>query len=275
VAAARSGANVTLLGAVGDDDFGRARLADLQRDHVVTDWVQTHDSAASGVAMIFVEEGGENRIAYVPGATRTVVTGHGRAAMEATRPAILLATNELPLPVLDAMFAEARRDGSQVILNATPEPDAAEPLLGDISVLIVNAAEAAALLGNERQLEPDTAATELRAQRSIDVVVVTAGRQGAFVAHADVVVQHVPAPEVDVVDTTGAGDTFCGAFGAALASGQSMLDAVQYGVIASAISVTRAGAQPSIPTREEIERFAPSVTPPIALEGDGDVRVGR
>jgi ribokinase len=210
VAAARSGASVTLVGAVGNDDFGRARLADLTRHNVVTRWVKTQDMAPSGVALILVEEGGENRIAYVPGATQTVPADHGRAAMLATRPAILLATNELPLSVLEAMFAEARRDGCQVILNATPEPATAESLLGDLSVLIVNAVEAGVLLGTNRRLEPEDAAPEVRAQHSIDVVIVTAGKQGAFVAGADGAVHHVAAPRVDVVDTTGAGDTFCG-----------------------------------------------------------------
>jgi ribokinase len=212
--------------------------------------------APSGVALILVEEGGENRIAYVPGVTQTVPADHGRAAMLATRPAILLATNELPLPVLEAMFAEAHRAGCQVILNATPEPVTADSLLGDVSVLIVNAGEAGVLLGTDRRLEPEVAAPEVRAQRSIDLVIVTAGKQGAFVAGADGEVHNVVAPRVEVVDTTGAGDTFCGAFAAALAGGRAMIDAVQYGVIASAISVTRAGAQSSIPTREEIDRLA-------------------
>jgi ribokinase len=149
-----------------------------------------------------------------------------------------------------------------VILNATPEPATAESLLGDLSVLIVNAVEAGVLLGTNRRLEPEDAAPEVRAQHSIDVVIVTAGKQGAFVAGADGAVHHVAAPRVDVVDTTGAGDTFCGAFASALASGRAMIDAVQYGVIASSISVTRAGAQSSIPSREEIEPFASSMPVP-------------
>ena len=142
VAAARSGGDVVLIGATGDDDFGRARRADLDRDQVDTSWVRVSRDVASGVALIFVEEGGENRIAYVPGATLTVPEQHVLEAVHAVRPSFVLATNELPPATTLALLVEARRAGARVVLNATPDPETVAPLLPYVSILIVNEGEA-------------------------------------------------------------------------------------------------------------------------------------
>lgn len=250
VAAARSGGRVYLLGAVGDDEFGRGRLSDLRRDGLHLDWVQTNAAAASGVALIFVEDGGENRIAYVPGATLTVSASHGVAAVQAIQPEFLLATNELPHDTLVALLRKAKAQGATVVLNATPDPETVRDLLDFVSVLIVNEGEAAILLDIADQMDLASSVSRLR-ELGIGTVVLTMGKDGAFVGNGHDVVQHRP-PAVQVVDTTGAGDTFCGAFVAELARGSSIDDAARYGITASALSVTRDGAQSSIPTRDEV-----------------------
>ncbi len=253
VAAARSGGDVLLTGAVGDDEFGRDRLAELARDGVGTSWVMVRERETSGVALILVECDGENRIAYVPGATALAPPLHVVSALEAVQPAFVLATNELPAESLSALFVAARRAQATVVYNATPDPERARDLVREVSILIVNQSEAAALL------DADAAGTVEGTVAALldlgpETVILTAGAKGACAGMSDAIQWHRP-PSVDVVDTTGAGDTFCGAMVCELARGASLEDAVRYGVIASALSVTRPGAQSSIPTRTDIEQW--------------------
>ena len=253
VAAARSGARAVMLGAVGEDDFGRQRLADLRAEGIDTESVGVSHEAASGVALITVEEStGQNRIAYVPGATLTVTPEDALAALARAEPAVVLMTLELPTATLEALVDAAGPTGATIMLNATPEAITAAPILRRVDVLVVNETEAAELLGHS--VDPDTAesAAEALAALGPGVVVVTLGAAGA------VVLDHgrpsrVPAPSVTVVDTTGAGDAFCGAAAARLAEGASATEAARAGVVAGSIAASRAGAQPSMPTRAEID----------------------
>ena len=253
VALARSGTRVALVAATGADDFGRARRADLLRDGVAVDWVMEDPETSSGVAMIFVEEGGENRIAHVLGATGSVDTPFVERALASVRPSWLLATNELPHGALRFLIRGARDAGSMVVLNATPDPRSARDLLHSVDILIVNEIEAAILLGSERVGDPEVAAGSLR-DRGVGTVILTAGRDGAIANDGTGVIHHRP-PAVTVVDTTGAGDAFCGAFVSEMARGATLDAAVAYGVKAGALSVTRAGAQSSMPTRDEVTRL--------------------
>lgn len=253
VAATRAGASVAMLGAVGEDDFGAARLADLERDGIVTRWVQHSETDSSGVALIFVEQCGENRIAYVPGATAAIGAAHCLDALSDIRPAFLLATNELPVESLRALFGDAQRRGVRIILNATPDPLVAKDLLGLVDILILNAGETAQLLQRSGELDSMAAIADLHS-RGPAAIILTLGAHGVIGHDGRQAFAHRP-PSVEVVDTTGAGDTFCGAFAAELAAGASIVDAALYGVRASALSVTRPGAQASIPTREAVELF--------------------
>ena len=252
-AAARAGAVTAMLGAVGDDEFGRQRLADLSADGIATDSVATTDTAASGVALITVEETtGQNRIAYVPGATLSVTAEQAVAALAAVQPAILLTTLELPLPALDALFTAANERGLQILLNATPEPVSGRFLLDRTDLLIVNETEAADLLG--QNVAPDAAVDAARTLLELGPrgVVITLGAAGAVLVTTDQELR-LPAPAVDVVDTTGAGDTFCGALAASVAQGRPLAEAAAFGVIAGSLATTRHGAQPSIPHQAEVE----------------------
>ena len=255
VAVARSGAAVTIVGGVGDDDFGSARLGDLVADGIDTSVVQTVAGASSGVALIAVEDTGDNRILYVPGATLVVDAGRAVMALGNAPIAVLLLTLELERPVIEALIARARRDEALVVLNATPEPRRASELLELVDVLVVNEGEALALSGGDGIPAVDwpRIAGSLR-ERGAGAVLITLGGDGALLVDGNGAAM-VPAPVVPVVDTTGAGDSLCGAFAAALALGESRLDAVRLGVAAGSLACTVAGAQPSVPTREAIDRL--------------------
>jgi ribokinase len=256
VAAARAGATVHLVGAVGDDDFGRGRLADLAADGIAIERVRVDSVAPSGVALIFVEASGENRIAYVPGATLTVPPEHVAEAFKEVRPAFVLVTNELPKASIVELVAAANAAGVPVILNATPDPELARDLLQMADVLIVNEGEALVLLQESGTGQPPATLVARLRELGIATVILTAGAEGAFVGDEADVRQYAP-PAVEVVDTTGAGDAFCGAFVARLAAGDATDEAVEFAVVASAISVTRAGAQSSIPNLAEVRERLP------------------
>jgi ribokinase len=253
-AAARSGAATAMLGAVGDDDFGRQRLTDLSGEGIDTSGVAVTDRAASGVALIIVDETGQNRIAYVPGATSTIAPDHAIEALRRARPRVVLTTLELPPAALKALYSEARAIGATIINNATPEPADGRAVAAIADILIANETEASELLGiriGDRDWFEVAEALRALGPRA---AIVTLGEAGAVVA-ADGIAEGLPAPRVDVVDSTGAGDAFCGAFAARLAAGSEILTAARAGVIAGSLAVTKAGAQPSMPRRDEIDRL--------------------
>ncbi|MGH2560369.1 MAG: ribokinase, partial [Thermomicrobiales bacterium] len=179
LAAVRSGAPTAMLGALGNDDFGRQRLAHLLDEDVDCAGVAIIDDHPSGVALITVEESGENRIAYIPGATRAVTEGQARTAFQAIAPKVVLATLELPAGVIQALIHEARAAGVPVIINATPEPGAGKLLALQADILVVNETEANELLGAEHgRLEWQDAAAQLR-EIGPSSVIVTLGAAGA------------------------------------------------------------------------------------------------
>lgn len=250
LASVRSGVATAILGAVGNDDFGRQRLADLQRDNVDIESVRIIDHLPSGVAIITVEDGGENRISYMPGATLGVTAEDAEKAIARVRPTAVLTTLELPPETLQALIDGAKGMGAAIIINATPEPAVGANLARQADVLIVNSTEARELLGwGNDEDDWSSAASELR-ERGPETVVITLGGEGVLVLGSRE--WRIAAPKVQVVDTTGAGDAFCGAFAAQIAQGAAVDRAAQVGVIAGAIAVTKAGAQPSQPYWSEI-----------------------
>ncbi|HWV25517.1 MAG TPA: ribokinase [Thermomicrobiales bacterium] len=252
VAASRSGAKAVMLGGVGNDDFGSGRMADLAADGIDTNRVMTIDDASSGVALITVEASGENRICYVPGATLRVTPEHAREAVEAIQPDVVLAANELSIDCLRDVFSWAKKHDVPVIYNVAPYSEDARQLLPMVDILMVNRGEAAALQGCDPESKD---AADLAAgvfAMGVSSVVVTLGGDGAYAVHQGDA-YHAPAMKVDVVDTTGAGDTFCGAFAARYAEGASFREAVRYASAAGALATTKQGAQSSIPARDEIE----------------------
>jgi ribokinase len=252
IAAARSGADVTMLGAVGEDEFGGQRLADLEAERIDLAGVLRSRDAPSGVALITVEDSGENRIAYVPGATGMVTAEHVRRTVERVRPGTILATLELPVEALEALFRASREMQARMVLNATPEPGRHLAFVAAADTLIVNESEAREILGwTSAQSDWEAAAVRLAALGPADVVI-TLGSSGALVYDGDGA-HLIPAPHVHVLDTTGAGDAFCGVFAARVNSGESLHQAARAGVVAGSLAVTLEGAQPSQPTHDQIE----------------------
>jgi ribokinase len=255
IAAVRSGAPTAMLGALGDDDFGRQRRADLDAEGIDTRSVARSTTAASGVALIVVEEEtGQNRISYVPGATMTLAPEQARAAVDRVKPQVVLTTLEPPPEMLDSLLDASNQNGATIVLNATPEAIGAKPLLDRVDVLVVNEAEAEDLLGHAVSAGNGEEAARSLVELGPGTVVVTLGAAGAVVAHGGQTAS-LPAPSVDVVDTTGAGDAFCGAFAADLARGVDPFLAARTGVVAGSLATTIPGAYPGIPRRDAIEHL--------------------
>lgn len=241
VAAARAGASTAFVGCLGSDDFGRLTLAGLTEDSIDTDAVRVIE-APTGRALIAVEPGGENTIIVEAGANADVrIRPEDRAVIADAD--VLLAQLEIPIDSVVEAAVSARDSGTLVIVNAAPMAALPAALLDATDVLVVNELEA-------QQLRGATGVTNLL--DLVPVVVLTLGSKGAILQRREKAPVEVPAPIVDVVDATGAGDTFCGALAVALAEGMPDAEALRFSVTAASLSVQRAGAVPSIPTRAEI-----------------------
>ncbi len=254
VAARRAGAQVALIGAVGSDDFGSARIADLRAEGIDVADVHIRDGVSSGVAAITVEAGGENRIAYVPGATSTVTPEEARAALHRVRPALVLTTLEPPRDALAGLLDAAVENGITTMLCASPEPAVARPLLSRIDVLVVNRGEAVALIEIADDELTDQELVRRISELGPRTVLLTLGKEGAIAAIDREVIRQA-AFDVEVIDTTGAGDAFTGTVAAALAAGRSTTEALSRGVAAGSLATTKEGAQPSMPRKEAIDEL--------------------
>lgn len=250
VAAARAGARVALVAAVGSDDFGRAAVEGLERDGIDTGSVVIKPDTPSGTALILVEESGENLIAVAPGANAELAPGDVAAAAETIRRAgALLLQLEIPMDAVRRAAEIAERDGVPVLLNPAPMPDQPLPadLLATVDYVLPNQSE---LLRLTAARSEDLAARELF-EAGVSALIVTRGAAGARIITADGRAD-VASIEVDAVDAVGAGDCFCGYLAAGIAHGAPLEDAVRLACAAAALSVTRRGAQPSIPRRDEV-----------------------
>lgn len=252
VAAARLDAPVRFIGAAGDDDFGEKIVADLVAEGIDTNGVQRFPGS-SGLALITVDASGENRIVVVPGANGGLdatadLTGAMRGATA------LLVQLETPMAFVGAALAAGRRAGAEVILNAAPAAPLDALDMANVDWLMVNAGEAAFLLGESEGAERATTtdqARRLAAQHDVGVIV-TLGADGALWIARDGDQGHVPGRRCPVVDTTGAGDTFAGAFAAARVAGRSVADAIRLAGAAASLSVGAAGARAGMPTRAAV-----------------------
>jgi ribokinase len=256
VGAGRAGGKVTLIARVGKDALGDQAIAGLRRDGIDVSSVFRDTRAASGVALIFVAEDGENSIAVAGGANAKLSPADVKKAARVIRSAAwLVAQLETPVATVTAAAEAAAKAGVPVILNPAPARPLANSLLKLVSVLTPNETEAELLTG----IKITDAAAAARAceklrSRGVRTVILTLGERGAFLADVDGQ-RLVPGFKVKAVDSTGAGDIFNGALSVALAEGKTVLDAVRFANAAAALSVTRAGAQPSAPIRADIDKF--------------------
>lgn len=259
VAAARQGAQVSFIGAVGDDGFGEFSRRCLADEGIELSHLATVPGVATGVAGILVDDNGNNSIVLAAGANGTVDVAQVEAAAAAIASArLLLCQLETPLASVTEAIRIARAQGVQVILNPAPAQALADELLQQVNYLIVNETEAGQLSGiSVTDQSSAQSASQNLLRRGVGAVLLTMGEHGALITDAGGS-QFIPAVKVDVVDTTAAGDTFVGAFAVGLANGLSLLDASREAQYAAALTVTKLGAQTSIPHRQEVLQFMAS-----------------
>ena len=255
IAAARLGAQVSFLGCVGDDEFGRRSIASLGSEGIDTTSCRIVGGQASGVALIYVGPDGENMIALAPGANDALTVQDIDAASDVIASAdILIVQLEVPVAAVLASMKVARRAGRLTLLNPAPAPEesAIRELLQLADFVNPNATEAyrttgIAVDGNESA----RAAGEELVSMGAGNAIITLGHNGAY-AVAGNMTGPIPAYRVGAIDATGAGDAFTGALAVALAAGQDLAEACRFACAAGALATTRAGAQPSMPRLEEV-----------------------
>jgi ribokinase len=253
VAAARLGRAVTMIGRVGDDDYGRQLLASLAEAGVDTSLVKVTAGVPSGIALITVDQHGENTIAVSPGANARLSVADVEAGADLLRAAaVTLVQLEIDLRAVAAVVEIAT---GFVVLN--PAPAAALPgeVLAGVDVLVPNRSELGLLAGVEEPRTIREAVTAARRLPGTGAVVVTLGSQGALVVTGTDAV-HLPALPVEAVDATGAGDAFCGALADGLARELTLEEAAAWANRVAGLSTTRWGAQPGMPSREDVDAHA-------------------
>lgn len=248
VAAARLGARVAMVGRVGSDDAGRTLRTALQEAGVDCRYLAVDGLAPSGLALIGVDRSGDNTIIVSPGANDRIGPDDVAAAAPLlASAAVTLVQLEVPAMAVEAAVAAS---GGKVVLNPAPASLLSGALLERVDVLVPNRIELAQLAGSA-EAGGLAAVEEMARGLPVPTVVVTLGADGALlVAGGDAVV--LPAPPVEVVDTTGAGDAFCGAIAEALARGVAIDEATARAVHAGSLATTRRGAQPSLPTGAQV-----------------------
>jgi ribokinase len=251
VAAARMDGDVTMVGRVGIDAFGDSLIQGLLDNQIKTTHVIKDPDTSTGVAMIAVSADGENMIVVASGANYKVSPEDVNDARDLMRETdLLLVQLECPLEAVAAAIELANAYGVPVVLNPAPAQQLSRTLLANVDVLTPNENELL-LLSGESTIEK--AIRKLRSW-GVKSLVITLGANGVRVVTEDMD-RHLPAYEVTAVDTTAAGDAFNGAMAVILAEGKDLLDAVQYGLAAGALAATKRGAQPSLPTRDAVDKF--------------------
>jgi ribokinase len=254
VAAARQDAAVAMVGRVGNDSFGPELINNLKQNNVDASQVQIDSQAATGTATIIVDANGQNSIVLSPG-------GNGRVSpadvnrVSFSGYTLLLLQLEIPLETVLAAARRAKESGLRVLLNPAPARALPEDLIALPDFIVPNESELSLLTDQPVQdMSSAEHAAEVLLTRGAQNVIVTLGANGALIVNRELT-KHIPSFKVDVVDTTAAGDAFIGGFASALLQDKSLEDAVRYGCACGALATTKFGAQPSLPAREEVEKF--------------------
>lgn len=255
VAAARLEAEVTFVARLGSDSFGDEALAAYREEGIRTDFIVQDPEIHSGIALIMVNPNGENMIGVGPGANSHLTADDVRAASAVIQEAnCVLLQLEIPLEAVQAAVEIARGNHVRVILNPAPAQRLPPEILNSVDYLTPNETEAAILAGEEPSgIEPESL-PRLASILDVPHLVVTLGSRGACVLENGQTTL-IPSFPITPVDTTAAGDAFNGALAVALATGEDISEAVKYANAAGALTATRPGAQPSLPTREELDHW--------------------
>jgi ribokinase len=264
VAARRAGAEVVFVAAVGADSFGRQALEAYRNQGIETSHIRIVDGASSGVALICVDDNGENMIAVAPGANQELTPEDVEDLPDSvfTKHGVLLVSLEIPVPTAIRALRRGFDRGMVTILNPAPAPALSQPelkeVLSSVTFLTPNRAEALALVGLEPEGKsaPDWGAVSLRLNTlGAAVVLITLGSRGCQVFSAKIC-GTIPAPIVEAVDTVGAGDAFNGALAAGTAEGMDLNSVIPWASAAGALAVTQRGAQAALPYRDAIDLLA-------------------
>ena len=256
LAASRSGGDVIFVACVGTDESGDTAISSFSAEGMNTQCMSQTDAEGTGTALIFVGSDGENSITVAPGANYHLKREQIDAAAETLKTAdLILMQLEIPMDTVEYVLEKAQGWNIPVMLNPAPAKPLSETALKRIHTLVVNETEAEIISG-ETLDGPDSVSRIAQdlCNMGPEIVIVTLGAKGAYVASKDFSGE-IPGHTVEALDTTAAGDVFCGSLSTAMCSGVALPAAVKFAHAAAAISVTRVGAQPSVPHRAEIETF--------------------
>ncbi len=256
VAAARAGGQVTFITCIGDDDDGKKMLDDFRQDGINTGHVITVPGVATGTALIFVDKNGENCIAVAPGANDHLSTSIIDEAEDLIRETdLILLQMEIPYGSIQHICKLARGHKKRILLNPAPARELDKGILESLEYLVLNETEAEIVSGQKLTRENMEEVCRMIRNMGPGHIILTLGSKGSYV-YDDQGHQFVESFAVKAVDSTAAGDTFCGAFAVSLAMDEAdIIDSVRFANAAGALSVTRQGAQTSIPDRKTIEQF--------------------
>ena len=259
VAAARAGGDVAFVNCVGSDAYTPQMLENYRNDGIDTSCVFHDESRSSGHALVMIGQAGQNYLSVAPGANYSLTP----ELLERARPvidqaAIIIMQNEIKDTTIKHVLVLAKEKGIPVLWNFAPAREFDPKYLGKATLLVVNEIEAKFLTGIEVADGTSTGnAARSLLQKGISMVIITLGEEGA-IAFQDNHIYKVPGYRVEAMDTTSAGDVFCGSLAVALQEGKPVEEALQFANAAAAICVSRIGAQPSAPKRTEIEEFLKS-----------------
>lgn len=264
VAAARLGGKVEFVAKVGNDPFGKRAIEQYKAEGIDVKHILTDEEQPSGVALIMVDAQGENCIAVASGANAKLLPPDiDRVKELITDSDIILMQLETPLETIEHVARMGKKADKKVILNPAPAQALHDSLLSNLYMLIANETEAEFISGTQiTDMDSVARAADIIGDKGVENVVITLGSKGAFIKEKSNYHQ-VPARKVKAVDATAAGDTFCGAVCVALAEGRSITEAVEFANRCAAITVTRMGAQSSVPHRREVDGPTPERWPNV------------
>ena len=259
VAAARLGGDVTLVTKLGNDIFGKQTIEGFKKENIHTGYVFLDENKPSGTALIIVNGEGENCIVVAPGANANLLPADIEKVKDIHKAAIILMQLEIPIQTIAYVTRLARSNQQKVIINPAPAQKLDDELLDGLFLITPNETEAHLLTGIKVEDERTASvAASVFLSKGVQNVIITLGRQGAFFKNQFLKLK-IDAPVVKAVDTTAAGDTFSGALAVAITELMDWEQAIQFAVQAASISVTRMGAQSSVPYRKEVPAYGPGL----------------
>ncbi|PKP13454.1 MAG: ribokinase [Bacteroidetes bacterium HGW-Bacteroidetes-3] len=253
VAAARLGGNVTMVAKVGNDIFGKQTITGLKKENIDTNFVFIDENAPSGTALIMLNDEGENCIVVAPGANANLLPSDIATITGIDDAEIILMQLEIPMKTITFVAKKAKENNQNVIINPAPAQKLNDELLNGLFLITPNETEAALLTGIT-VVDEQTASQAARIflNKGVQNIIITLGKDGAYFENCELSLK-IPAPVMKALDTTAAGDTFSGALTVAITEKMDWKKAIKFAITAASISVTRLGAQASVPYRNEIE----------------------